>query len=159
MTQAQILADVFQATRDLSNNYISRLEAADPLAQVEYNGKKLNSPLWIVAHLCWSQNMLQSKLLKGPNPNVAWLKDFAFGSDAIPTDQWPSYQEASSELNRINELCLGHVRSLDDSILDDEIYVENIDWRTSARGVITHSIRHEGMHTGHLSWLYKLLLK
>lgn len=156
MTQAKLLAETFTATRAITLGMMKSIDEVDQRKVFEVDGIQLNSALWIVCHLAWAQNFLQSKVLKGPNPEIPWLKEFAFGKKPEDISYWPDWDEAKSAMEKVNSLCMEHIRNLPDEKMDEGIYLEAMDWKNTPRGFIIHSIRHEGTHAGHLSWLKKL---
>lgn len=156
MNQAALLAETFTATRAITLGMMKSMDEVDQRKNFEVDGIKLNSPLWIAGHLAWSQNFLQSKVLKGPNPEITWLKEFAFGSRQEDISHWPDWNEVKEALDKVNKICMDHIRKISDDEMDEGIYLESMDWKNTPRGFIIHSIRHEGMHAGHLSWLKKL---
>lgn len=57
---------------------------------------------------------------------------------------------------RIHSKAIAHVASLSDTALEGPNMTGIPMIGTSVRDVVIHAIRHEGLHTGHLSWLCKL---
>jgi hypothetical protein len=51
LTQAQLLAETLDKSRGLTKWYLSLLRNTNMKHTFELNGIKLNSPLWIAAHL------------------------------------------------------------------------------------------------------------
>jgi hypothetical protein len=57
-TEGIILAETHDLARGITKWYLSHLKGVDMKHQFELNGIKLNSPLWIAAHLIWAENLL-----------------------------------------------------------------------------------------------------
>jgi len=154
-TEAEILADTLDFTRGLNKWYLSLLKGTDMKHRFELNGPKLNSPLWIVAHLAWSENFLILKSTGGKPLEYAWLQHFTLG--ATPDEnQLPELKEALDALKAIHEASLAHIRKLTDARLDESTLTGVNFGVDSKRRVIQHAIRHEGTHSGHLGWICKL---
>lgn len=155
-TEAQILAGMMDQTRKLARYYTTQLQGVDVLKEFEVEGKKLNSVLWVLAHITWAENNLLLKSLDGPKVAVAWLEHFRTNSNSSPQPDWPRLNEVLESMQQVHEAAMRFVSELDDKALDEPAYVEATDWRTDKRHVIMHAIRHEALHIGHLTWLCKL---
>jgi hypothetical protein len=159
MTEANILANVFEQTRQLSRFYISRLKETDPTATIQVGQIPLNSVYWIVAHLAWAEYFL---LVTGTNgtqlkPEWAWLLQYGFGSDGKIAPNSPDFKTAFDTLNQIHSEVMEHLNTLSPESLDEENTLGfNFGGLNTKRSIIQHAIRHEGTHAGHLGWLCKL---
>jgi hypothetical protein len=154
-TEAEILADTLDFTRGLNKWYVSLLKGTDMKQQFELNGIKLNSPLWIVAHLAWAEDFLILKSTGGKPTEISWLKNFGLGSS--PDEALlPDLKEALDALKAIHEASLAHIKTLTDAQLDEPTLTGVNFGVDSKRRVIQHAIRHEGTHSGHLGWICKL---
>ena|ERR1043165_3491283 len=154
--EPQILAEVMSQTRKLGKFYIGKLKDADALKEFEVEGKKLNCVLWTLAHMAWAEDALLLKTLNGPATNIAWLGRFRTATDPSSKTDWPPLNEVMDGMEKVHEAALKFISSLDNSILDEQVYIKILDWNTDKRHAIMHAIRHEGVHVGHLSWLCKL---
>jgi hypothetical protein len=155
-TEAQILAEVMDQTHKLGRFYIGTLKEVDVLKEFEAEGKKLNCVLWTLAHMTWAEDALLLKTLNGPATNITWLSQFRTATDSSLQTGWPPLNEVLEGMKHVHDVSLKFVSSLDDSVLDEPVYIKVIDWNTDKRHAIMHAIRHEGVHVGHLSWLCKL---
>ena len=54
MSRAKLLCDVLENQRRLTKWYLKRIPVEDLSIRIEVNGRELNSPLWNVAHLIWT---------------------------------------------------------------------------------------------------------
>jgi len=154
-TEAEILADTLDFTRGLNKWYLSLLKGTDMKHQFELNGIKLNSPLWIVAHLAWAENFLILQSTGGKPFEYGWLQHFTLG--ATPDEsQLPELKEALDAMKAIHEVSLAHIKTLTDAQLDEPTLTGVNFGVDSKRRVIQHAIRHEGTHSGHLGWICKL---
>ena len=159
MTEANILANVFEQTRQLSRFYISRLKEIDPTATIQVNQIPLNSVYWIVAHLAWAEYFLLVTGTSGAQlkPEWAWLLQYGFGSDGNIAPNSPDFKTALDTLNQIHTHTMAHLNTLSPESLDEENTLGfNFGGLNTKRSIIQHAIRHEGTHAGHLGWLCKL---
>ncbi len=157
-TEANILADSFESVRSLTRWYISKLKDADMHKVFEADGKKLNSAYWVTAHLTWSEQFLLLQAIGGNPLNIPWLEQFRIGSK-MPDDKngLPPVKQVLDAWKEIHAAAMAHVRSLPDELLGkDNPAGFGFGGDNSYRMMIQHAIRHEAMHTGHLSWLCKL---
>ena len=155
-TEAQILAEVLSQTRKLGKFYIGKLKDVDPLKEFEVEGKKLNCVLWTLAHMTWAENELLLETLSGPAMNIPWFSDFRSFTDSSSKTDWPALDEVMNCMEEVHNSALKFISSLDDSVLNEAIYITILDWNTDKRHAIMHAIRHDGLHIGHLTWLCKL---
>ncbi|HXH18002.1 MAG TPA: DinB family protein [Chitinophagales bacterium] len=157
-TEANILADVYESVRALTKWYISRMKDVDMHKVFEVDGKKFNSAYWVTAHLIWSEQFLLLQTLGGKSPEIPWLEQFRMGSP-VPErhDGLPSVKQILDVWKEIHSAAMKHVRSLSDEILSsDNPSGFGFGGDNSYRMMIHHAIRHEAVHTGHLSWLCKM---
>lgn len=157
-TEANILADSYESVRLLTKWYISKLKEADMHKEFVVEETKLNSACWIVAHLIWAENFLLLQALGGKAFEFPWLQKFGIG--ATPPESKSDVPEVKQLLEAWKEVhpaAMLHVRSLPDEMLvKDNPMGIGFGGDNSHRMMIQHAIRHEAMHTGHLSLLCKL---
>jgi hypothetical protein len=154
-TQAQLLADTLDKARSLTKWYLSLLRDTDMKHTFELNDIKLNSPLWIAAHLAWAENMLILQSTGGDAFKIDWLEKVTLGS---PHDAslLPDTKEVLSTMKNIHEVSMNHLATLSDATLD-EPNLTGISFGTDTkRSIIQHAIRHEATHVGQLGWICKL---
>jgi len=157
-TEANVLADTYESVRALTKWYLSKMKDVDMHKIFEADGKKLNSAYWITAHLTWSEQFLLLMALGGKTLDIPWLEQFRIGSK-YPNDTGtlPPIKQILDAWKEIHAAAMTHVRSLPDEILvKDNPAGFGFGGDNSYRIMIQHAIRHEAIHTGHLSWLCKL---
>jgi len=156
LSQAQIIADIFEETRKLTRFYLSKIDPAWAEWQPEADGVKLNSAYWLVAHLVWAEHALLVASMGGTTLNLPWLNHYALGSDGSLHEDRPSFSAMIAQLNEIHQYADDFVRTLTDEQLNEPASITAIQWNTTKRKVLYHAIRHEGTHVGHLGWLCKI---
>lgn len=156
ITQAQMLADVFEETRKLTRFYLSKIDPAWAEWQPVADCVPLNSAYWLVAHLTWAEHALLVATLGGPQLDIHWLNHYQLGSDGTLHEGRPSFEELLAELNRVHQHAMEQLRSLTNEQLEAPADISVMQWNTNKRKVIYHAIRHEGTHVGHLGWLCKI---
>jgi uncharacterized damage-inducible protein DinB len=156
-SEAQILADAYEFSRGLTKYYFSKLDGLDLNQNLEINGKKMNSPHWIAAHLVWTEHFLLIEGLGAPGEfNIPWLEQYGFGSDPEKITDKPEYDEILKKLEEVHEAAMKHLKSLTDEQLEEPNGINaNFGGVNNKRNVIKHAIRHEPMHTGQISWILK----
>ena len=84
-------------------------------------------------------------------------KNLTKGSEIPKKEDCPPFEEVLSYFKEVHEKAITHISQLTDNDLAKPT-TNGIDFggEDSIRAIIKHSIRHEGVHTGHLSWLCKL---
>lgn len=157
MTQAQLLAQTLQKVRDLTMWYIGMLKLSDPYKEFEVNGVKLNSVYWLTAHLAWAENMLVLEMCGKDSVKADWLNHYALGSDGTLHTEKPDMKETIHLLKEIHAESMELLTNLPDEKLEEINKREfGFGGDKTVRMMIQHCIRHEAMHTGHLSWLCKI---
>ncbi len=156
VSQAQLLAEVFEETRKLTRFYLSKIDPDWAEWRPVADGVPLNSAYWLVAHLAWAENALILQSLGGQGVDIPWLKHYALGCDGKLHDNRPSFSELLQELDRVHQQAMQQARALTDEQLDEPASDSEIQWRGSKRKVFYHAIRHEGTHVGHFGWLCKI---
>ena len=157
MTNVQLLADTYEMAHGLVKYYNSQLKEIDPYQEWEVNGQKLNSVIWINAHLCWSEHLLVLQAL-GVKAEVAdWLNHYRLGSDGTFHDTSISLKQVLDERKKIHQSAMEAIRALSDEALDeDNALGMQFGDKKSKLVMLQHAIRHEATHAGHLGWLCKL---
>ncbi|MDZ4847200.1 MAG: DinB family protein [Chitinophagales bacterium] len=157
-TEANILADNYESVRLLTKWYISKLKDVDMKKEFIVEGKSLNSAYWLVAHLIWAENFLLLQALGGKSTDIPWLEKFKIGSKLSELNKdVPEVKQLLEAWKEIHPAAMQHVRSLsDETLAKDNPMGFGFGGDNSHRMMIQHAIRHEAMHTGHLSWLCKL---
>lgn len=155
-TEAQVLAHMVDRTRQYNRSYLSALKEVDPHREFICEGKKLNTQFWLVAHMTVSENALLLRATGGSFEKFSWAKHFGIGSQGLPKEECPPYEEVWSMFKAIHERTMAHLPTLSDEALEQPNITGLPLIGTTVRDVITHSIRHEAMHIGHITWLCKL---
>ena len=156
--ESKFIANQIDNTRELTRFYLSKLKDVDVYKSFEFNGIKLNPIIWEVGHLAVSQNWLVLYLGLGDAERIPWANQFAWGT--IPPNNkadYPTYKEIWDTFKRIHVKSIKYVENLSDDTLKiplkKDVPFTNVNIVKSA---LMHSIRHEGIHAGHLSWHCKL---
>jgi len=156
-SEAALLADTFQKVRDLTKWYFSLVKDANPYHQWEVNGQKLNSIAWLAAHLVWAEDFLIVRATGGKGLGLEWLEHYKLGSDGSLHEEKPDMKTLLSLLKKGHENATAHLLSLSNEKLEEEnAFGFGFGGVKTNRMMIQHCIRHEAMHTGHLSWLCKI---
>ena len=155
--EAKILADTFQKTRDLTKWYFSNLKEADPYKHWEVNGVRLNNIIWLASHITWAENFLILKGTGGKPVDLAWLEHYNISSTATLHDAQHDMKTVLNALKSIHEKAMEHLLGISDDVMgQDNAHGFGFGGLKTNRILIQHAIRHEAMHTGHLSWLCRI---
>ena len=155
-TEGQVLADVLEKVRELSNKFIAPFKDLDLNKPLSIDGTKFNTAYWIVAHLVWAEHFIIIKGVAGENMNIDWLDDFCFGSNPDEIKNRPAYEIILAKLDEVHAKSIDIIRNLNDEELDAENHIgAAFGASKSKRNLIMHAIRHEPMHIGQLSWILK----
>lgn len=157
--EANVLADVFDLTRAASLQSFQSLEKAgvDLHHVFSVEGKNLNAPFWIMAHLAVSEQFLLLQALGGPKIKLPWARMFGLGAVPPAREDCPSLQEVIESLHMVHHAAMEWVRGLSDEALQEPTATgTSFGGVDQKKSLIMHAIRHEGMHAGHLGWLCKI---
>ena len=155
-TEAQVLAHVMDRTRQYTLSYFDRLKDQDLHKRFACEGKELNSAFWLIAHLTTTENGLLLMATGGPFSKFSWAKHFTVGSTGLPPAECPPFAEVFDMFNAVHAKAIAHVATLSAEALEGPTRPGMKSFGPTVRDVITHAIRHEGSHCGHLGWLCKL---
>ncbi len=155
-TEAKVLSHMMDRTRQYNRWYLSGLKDVDPHREFVCEGVKLNTLFWLVAHLAVSENGLLLRATGGPFEKFSWAKHFSVGSKGLPKEECPPYTEVWATFKAVHEKTMAHLPTITDEALEQPNITGLPLIGTNVRDVITHAIRHEGLHTGHITWLCKL---
>lgn len=155
-TEAQVLAQVMDKTRRWTLFYFSKLKDQDLHRRFVCEGKELNSAFWLMAHMATTENGLLLAATGGPFEKFSWAKHFTIGAAGLPPAECPPFSEVWDTFNAVHAKAIAHVATLTEEQLDGPNTTKLSAIGPQVRDVITHAIRHEGGHTGHLGWLCKL---
>lgn len=156
-TETQTLVETLELGRDLTRFYLSKLKGQDVYKVFEVEGKKLNSILWLIAHITVSENWLLLVCTGGEHVKIPWARQFGLGSEVPKPEDCPPFEEVLDYFKKVHEKSIAYISTLSDEELGQPT-TNGIDFggEDSIRAIIKHCIRHEGVHAGHLSWLCKL---
>ncbi len=154
-TEATVLAEMMNSTRELTRWYLLRLKEVDVYKTFEIEGKKFNPVIWEIGHLANSENFLGVYLTHGEFQKVSWFKMFGLGMTPPAKEDYPDYGLIWEKFNAVHDNTMKHIASLSDEDLDKPAKMEFAGIKT-VREAIRHCIRHEGTHIGHLGWLCKM---
>ncbi len=155
-TEAQVYAHTMDRARQYTLLYFDKLKDQDLHRKFVCEGKELNSAYWLIAHIAVTQNGLLLMACGGPFEKFSWAKHFGRGGVGLPHAECPPFAEVFDTFQRIHTKAIAHVATLSDVALEGPNLTGLPIIGTSVRDVVIHAIRHEGLHTGHLSWLCKL---
>lgn len=154
--QSEVLAESLESVRSLTKFYLSKVKPEDLHSNLIVDEVKFNSPYWIAAHLAWSENFLLLTGTGGKPFEKAWLEEFGFGSKPEEVTSEVKFEEVMSTLDEIHKKAMEHVLSLNDENLEEKNLINaNFGGKDTKKALIIHSIRHEPMHAGQLSWILK----
>lgn len=156
MTTAALLAHTMDKTRAYTLLHLDKLMGQDLHRRFECEGKVFNTAYWLVAHIAVTQNGLLLMATGGPFEKFSWAKFFGRGGAGLPPAECPPFEEVLGTFHRIHEKAIAHVATLPDQALMGPNLTGLAILGPTVQDVIIHAIRHEGLHTGHLSWLCKL---
>lgn len=155
--EALILSDMFQKTRDLTRWYLSLLKESDPFKRWEVNGTRLNSVLWLASHITWAENFLLLKGTGGEPVVLDWLENYNIKSSGDLHHAEHNMKTVMAVMKEVHEKAMAHVLTLSDEEMEAENFIGfGFGGVKTNRIMVNHAIRHEAMHTGHLSWLCKI---
>lgn len=157
-TSGKVLAQTMDEARNLTRFYSRKLKGEDMDRVFEVNGFTTNSPYWILAHLCWAENMLLLQCMGHKGLDIPWLNDFKIGSSKgeKPANA-PDLKEVLTALKDIHVAALEQLASMTDEELDeDNVLGVSFGENRSKRFIAMHAIRHEGTHLGQLSLIAKM---
>jgi uncharacterized damage-inducible protein DinB len=157
MKESEVLANTFQAARNLTKYYFALFPEEKLHEEIFINGKKLNTAYWLAAHLVWTEHFLILQGVGNTSLDIPWLKEFEIGSTPVKKDSWPEIKVIMETMDKVHEEAMKVMKELPDEELDKENYLGyTFGGVNSKRAMITHLIRHEPMHVGQLSWLLKI---
>jgi hypothetical protein len=156
MTEAQLLSRQLNKARELSLWYLSLLKDCDTKKTFAFNDKTFNSYYWEVGHMAVTESYLSIYLTYGKAPKIEWAKLFGLGSSVEISNEHPPFSEIWKIFKEVHQLAINHVALLTDAQLNEPTKVPfKLAGVETVRDAIIHCIRHESVHTGHLSWLCK----
>lgn len=151
-----VIADILEDTRRLTLYFIKQLDPEQASQRFSAAGYALNSAAWLMGHLVWAEDALTMRALGHKGMGYPWLKYFDFNADgSLPADA-PGFKELYNALRETHEASQAFLRNLDPATLDEASTGELASYWDSKRKILYHAIRHEGQHSGHISWLVKL---
>ena len=156
-SEAVLLADTYQHVRNLTKWYFSLLKPVDPYKNWEVNGVKLNNLVWLASHMTWAENMLLLQGTGGTGADISWLEHYSISGDGTLHSNEHDLKTVLDALKSVHEKAMEHIQTLSDEKMDAEnSFGMGFGGIKTNRMLIQHAIRHEAMHTGHLSWLCKI---
>ena len=157
-TEAQVLADTMDKTRQLIRYYISGLKVADPYQPTEFGGLTFNSIYWLTAHLIWAEDNLIVRSSTGSSIAPEWIQHYHLGADGSLHEGHGDFKALLDIMKQVHEQSMTHLRSITDEQLAEEskLGLGFGDGDMSVRMMVMHAIRHEGTHIGNLAYLCKM---
>ena len=155
--EALVLHDTFQKTRDLTRWYLSLLKNSDPLKQWEVNGQRLNSVIWLASHIAWAENFLILKGTGGQLVELDWIEHYNIRSKGDLHHADHNMKTVMDAMKEVHEKAMAQLLTVTNEDMDAENTLGfGFGGIKTKRILVQHAIRHEAMHTGHLSWLCKI---
>jgi uncharacterized damage-inducible protein DinB len=155
-TEAQVLAGAYEAARSLSDFYISKFENLDINKQLESDGVKFNSAHWILAHLVWTEHFLLVQGIGNKSMDIPWLEEYMIGTNPDDAKTKMTFSELMGHRKKVHEEAIKILNELSDEEIEKPNYIDaKFGGVNNKRNLITHTIRHEPMHIGQLSWILK----
>ena len=155
-SESQTLADVYADVRKMTRFFYLKIKDTDIDKRFELDGQRLNSAHWLMAHLVWTEDLLLNESFTGKQSEIPWIKDVRMGSD--PDNAiLPPIAEIMHCLDETHKTAIENILSLTPKELEKPTHTGMVfGGADTKRNIIHHAIRHEPMHTGHLSWIAKL---
>ncbi len=155
--EIKVLTEAYDMAVGLVRYYTGKLKDADPYKQWEVNGHRLNSIVWINAHLCWSEDFLLLQALGAPSTPINWLEHYHLGSNGSLHETSLPIKTVLESRKIIHAAALAHLNTLtDEDLKKDNAFDIQFDDNKSFKNILIHAIRHEGSHAGQLGWLCKI---
>lgn len=157
-TEAAMLVEMYEKTRLLTRYYLSKLKDVDPFVQQGNGDVTFNSIYWLMAHLAWAENYLVVEMTGGKSVAPHWLNHYSLGADGSLHTGHGSFKELLDEVKAVHEKCMLYLGTLSDNDLSSENAgkFQFGDGDATCRFSVQHAIRHEALHTGHLTVIAKL---
>lgn len=156
-TETQTLVEMIKMSRGLTHFYLKKLEGKDIYKTFEVEGKKLNSILWLIAHLAVTENWLLLVCTGGEKVTIPWARQFGLGSEVPAKEDYPPVEDIKAKLDEVHKAAIKYISTLSDKDLTKPTTNGmTLGGEDTVSAIIKHSIRHESTHTGHLGWLCKL---
>ena len=154
MNTAITIAEMIGNQRALTRWYLKKIDKNLVHERMEVNGRLLNSPYWIAGHLVWADQFLCSDPLGLERIESPWIQKFKYSGDG-EINNGPDYDEVYNTLKTSVELVQNQIGRLTDKQLAAPYALSELGFKNTKYGLY-HLIRHEGVHSGQLSWFYAI---
>lgn len=154
-TESQVLATMMDRARQYTLLYFNKLKDQDLHKRFVCEGKELNTPYWLIAHLATTENGLLLRSTGGEFIKFSWAKHFSLGGAGLPPSECPPFNEVFEVFSTVHAKAMAHLPTLDDAALSAP-NTTGLPFGPQVRDVIMHAVRHESSHAGHMGWLCKL---
>jgi hypothetical protein len=158
-SEAKVLAETMHDVRRLTIFYFKQLENVDVFQRfpIGDSGAYFNSAYWIMAHLAVTENFLLLHSIGGERLPIPWARLFGIGSSGDNPENGPGLDEILKVQKEVHKTAIDFISSLSDGdLMLPSVNGFAFGSEDTRAAVIRHAIRHEGVHTGHLSWLCRL---
>ncbi|MEZ5007097.1 MAG: DinB family protein [Chitinophagales bacterium] len=155
MSRIKLLCDALDNQRGLTKWYLKKIPQEMLAERIEANGVKLNSPLWLVSHLIWTDYSIGLFPLGFKDKQPEWLNGVGFKSSGEMPENAPNTQAILDLFDSSHQLKLDFFQTLDEAILDEPYAVEWLGFKNNYYALL-HLLRHEGVHTGGIATFCKL---
>ena len=146
----ELLCDILDNQRRLTNWYLKKIPVDDMNKRLNIDDQHLNSPLWVISHLIWTDYGIGMLPLGFKEAPPSWVQDVAFGSSGVLPENFPSYEEVKQCMDDTHAKKLAFFKSLDDTVLDEEYAHKALGFKNNYYALL-HLVRHEGVHCGGLA--------
>lgn len=153
MKEVDVLLNSFEKTRENTHWYLDKLVKSDSdlFEPIKVNGITFNPVAWELGHIVTSENFLGLYLTNGKALRFDWAPLFGVGASLPEKEAYPSIEEMLTTMEDVHSAVKAHFSVMSDEQLNEKSRKE-FAGITDVRGALFHISRHEGVHTGHLSW-------
>lgn len=162
MTQAELLAEQLEGTRDWTRKIIADLKADDWAFQP---APGMGHALWLCGHLATAQHtLIHVRCLDAPFLDAAFAAHFPIGAAVASAAEhdYPPVEQILATMADIHQRTIAAVRTMTDAQLAETAPGKDgapHPHYTNKRGAISHCDRHEAFHAGQLATIRRLLGK
>jgi len=157
LLEPQIIADIQDNSRKITNRYIAALKEIDPKKEYILEGQTFHSLYWLVGHLAWAEHFLCVEATTDKKSEIPWLERFKIGTTLSAETDLPSFEEVLRVFDSVHEESMHTIRALTPEELDQENFrAIGFGAAPLKRVPLYHCIRHEPVHAGQMAWICKL---
>lgn len=155
MNNSTLLINVLENQRKLTKWYLKKIPLKDLDIRIKVDDKVLNSPLWIISHLIWTDYNIGLLPLGFKCEVPDWVNKVGFGSSGELPEGMPDTNSLIELFDSVHSQKLEFINSLDESILNAPYALTNLGFKNNYYALL-HLARHEGVHCGGIATFCKL---